>query len=167
MKRRIAFFGTMALTLAVGVMIGQIGKADSGSTPGSAEDPIVTKSYVDSKIASLGSGGGNPGGGTPGGNPGGSTTPISGVDTFKVIQLKTGQTLKGGEGTEIIVRSGSVTAIASSSGGLSDVSNSADLAEGAQVPANHLILVPRADGRGIKAVANDPYIMVRGTYTIQ
>ncbi|MFD2170136.1 hypothetical protein [Tumebacillus lipolyticus] len=163
MKRRIAFFGTMVLTLAVGVMIGQIGKADSNSTPGSADDPIVTKSYVDAKIAGLGSGGSN-----PGGNPGGgSTTPVSGVDTFKVIQLKTGQTLKGGEGTEIIVRSGSATAIASSSGGLSDVTGATDLAADAPVPTNHMILVPRNDGRGIKAVANDPYVMVRGTYTIQ
>lgn len=165
MKRRIAFTGTMVLTLAVGVMIGQIGKADSGSAPGSADDPIVTKSYVDAKIASLGTGGNT--GGNTGGTTGGSTTPVSGVDTFKVIQLRTGQTLKGGEGTEIIVRSGTVAAIASSSGGLSDVSTSTDLAEGAAVPANHLILVPRNDGRGIKAVANDPYVMVRGTYTIQ
>jgi hypothetical protein len=157
MKRRIAFLGVMVLTLAVGVMIGQIGQADSGSTPGSADDPIVTKSYVDAKIASLGSGGGT----------GGSTAPVPGVDTFKVIQLKTGQTLKGGEGTEIIVRSGSVSAIASSSGGLSDVTVGTDLAQGAEVPANHLILVPRNDGRGIKAVAHDPYIMVRGTYTLQ
>lgn len=165
MKRRIAFTGTMVLTLAVGVMIGQIGEADTGSTPGSADDPIVTKSYVDSKIASLGTGGST--GGNTGGNTGGSTTPVSGVDTFKVIQLRTGQTLKGGEGTEIIVRSGNAAAIASTSGGLSDVSASTDLADGAAVPANHLILVPRNDGRGIKAVANDPYVMVRGTYTIQ
>ncbi|TCP57806.1 hypothetical protein EV586_102251 [Tumebacillus sp. BK434] len=166
MKRSIAFTGTMVLTLAVGVMIGQIGEADSGSTPGSADDPIVTKSYVDSKIASLGAGGGT-GGNTGGNTGGGSTTPVAGIDTFKVIQLRTGQTLKGGEGTEIIVRSGTVSAIASSSGGLSDVSNSTDLADGAAVPSNHLILVPRNDGRGIKAVANDPYVMVRGTYTIQ
>ena len=53
MKKSIAIFGTMALTLAVGVLIGQVGRADAGSTPGSGDDQIVTKSYVDQQIAKI------------------------------------------------------------------------------------------------------------------
>jgi len=41
-----------------------------------------------------------------------------------------------------------------------------DLMTGSQVVTNHLLLVPRNDGRGITAVT-DIWVMVRGTYTVQ
>jgi len=158
MNKRWAFLGTMVLTLGVGVVIGQVGLADSGSVPGSADDPIVTKSYVDAKVAS---GGGT----TPGGGP---AVPVSGIDTFKVIELKPGETLIGAEGTEIIVRSGSATAVASESGGVSDVTEGSDIAQGGRIELNHLLLTARNDGRGIKAgTAASTFVMVRGTHTVK
>jgi hypothetical protein len=153
MKKSISIFGTMALTLAIGVVIGQVGKADTPAQPGSADDPIVTKSYVDAKLAG--------GGGTN--NGGGST----GSDAFAVVQLAAGQVLKGSAGTEIILRSGSATAVSSVNGAVVDVSGSADLAQDAKVAINHLLLIPRTDGRGVKAGSSTNFFMVRGAYTIE
>lgn len=154
MKKSIPFFGTLALTLVIGFLIGQVGHADTPSTPGSADDPIVTKSYVDAKVASLGAGG------SGGGSNGNS-------DAFTVVQLSKGQTLHGGAGTEMILRDGSATAVASVNGAVVDISGAADLPQGANVTVNHLLLMPRDDGRGIKAVGSTEFVMVRGSYTVQ
>lgn len=167
MKKRVTFLGTMVLTLAVGVLIGQIGSASSGSTPGSADDPLVTKSYVDQKLANLGSTGNTGTTPAPAPSTGGSTTPVAGVDTFTVVQVPAGKTLKGGEGTEMILRSGSATIIASSNGGVTDITGGQDLAQGVAVDKNHMLLIPRNDGRGLKIGDYQAFVMVRGTYTIQ
>lgn len=105
------------------------------SVPGSPEDPVVTKSYVDSKLA------------------------------YAVLHMQQGQKLIGGEGTEIIVRSGEVTAIDNGKDGVSDITGGNDLKSGAICKTNHLLLVPRNDGRGITA-ATEAYIMIRGPYTL-
>lgn len=108
----------------------------STSDPGSQTDPIVTKSYVDDKT---------------------SYTPIS---------LTPGQKLIGGVGTEVILRSGEATAIGNASNGVSDITAGTDLMTGQPVGLNHLLLIPRADGRGI-AATTDIWVMIRGTYSIQ
>jgi hypothetical protein len=165
MKKRIAFFATMMLTLGIGVAIGQVGKADNAPVPGSADDPIVTKSYVDQKIAAIS--GTVP---TPPPTSGGSATPVLGIDTFKVVELKPGQVINGGEGTEFIVRAGSAEAVigANAKGGLTDITGGTNLGNGDEAVANHMILVPRNDGRGLRATSSGTtYVMVRGNYSIQ
>nr|WP_315023340.1 hypothetical protein [uncultured Aminipila sp.] len=104
--------------------------------PGSESDPVVTKSYVDSRTS------------------------------YSPISLTAGQKLIGGEGSEIILRSGEATAIDNGANGVSDLTIGTDLMTGSQVVTNHLLLVPRNDGRGITAVT-DIWVMVRGTYTVQ
>lgn len=155
-RKRTVFLGTMALTLVAGFMLGQIGQAGSPSTPGSADDPIVTKSYVDEKLAQL-----------SGGNSGNTGSSTGG---FKVLVMKQGQTLKAStdSGLEVIVRSGNVTAVQGQLGGLSDVTGGMDLTDGMTVTANHLLIFARNDGRGIKVnSAGDTYVLVRGAYTLQ
>lgn len=115
--------------------------------PGSAEDPVVTKSYVDAQIAALKSSGGT-------------------ATVFEPINVKAGQKLIGGAGTELILRSGDAYAIDNGVDGLSDVTSAKDLKGGVTITANHLLLVPRADGRGIRA-GSDLWVMVKGSYTIQ
>ena len=75
--------------------------------------------------------------------------------------------LIGDAGSEIILRSGSATAITSPSGGLSDVTAGTDITEGKPIPANHLLIIPRSDGRGIFVTKNSTFVMVRGGYTIR
>ena len=104
--------------------------------PGSGTDPLVSKSYVDAKT---------------------SYTPI---------QVTAGKQLIGKEGTEVILRSGEATAIDNGANGVSDITAGTDLMTGMQVGMNHLLLVPRDDGRGIYAVT-DIWVMVRGDYIIK
>ena len=122
-------------TAAVLLLACAIAWAANGA-PGSEDDPVASKSYVDSRAS------------------------------FQAVELAEGQRLIGAGGTEIILRSGEATAIDNGENGVSDLTSGADLLTGAQVIANHLLLVPRDDGRGINALTA-AWVMVRGDYTVQ
>lgn len=88
---------------------------------------------------------------------------------FKIIKLQAGQTLIGSESCEIIVRNKNrVTAYVASTatGGISNLISGRDIKNGEVIPDNQLLLIPKADGRGIKANAAAD-IMIKGTYTIK
>lgn len=127
--------------------------------PGTEADPLISKAYVDdvlmpqieqyvdSKVAGL-NGGGNGGG----------------ADSFQVVDVKAGEKIICSAGTELILRMGKATIIATEKGGLADTTAGFDLADGTQMPANHLLIVPVADGRGL--VANsDIIVMIKGGYS--
>ena len=114
------------------------------ANPGSADDPLISKSYIESVLMPQ----------------------IKSVSSFQVVSLSEGKTLIGGEGCEMIVRTGSGIIIASQRGGISDTTEGADLANGTAAPLNHLLIVPLPDGRGIEA-KSDMLIMVKGEYSIK
>ncbi|MCD9022286.1 hypothetical protein [Cohnella silvisoli] len=133
--------------------------ADGNSTPGSQEDPLVTKAYVDSTVAELvkkeleklGPIGG------------GSSTKI------EVVTVPFGSKVIVEDGGELIVRSGKAVAYSADANGLSDMTDGLDIAPGKPVGNNHLILFPRG-GRGVQA---DPkqskglIVLIRGAYQLQ
>lgn len=133
------------------------------SEPGTAEDPLISlsyleekldeiKDYIDSKIKETST------------SPGTGTSIDAGL---VVVELFNGQLLIGEAGSEIILRSGSATAVTSPLGGLSDVTSGVDIGEGKSIPPNHLLIIPRSDGRGIFVTKNSTFVMVRGGYTIR
>jgi len=130
-KRLMLFIALAALVLMTCVLAWA-----ANDVPGSFEDPVVSKSYVDAKT------------------------------TFSPIELKAGQRLIGKEGTEIILRSGEAAAIDNGENGVADLTSGVDLLSGHVVGQNHLLLVPRDDGRGIAALT-DIWVLVRGDYTVQ
>ncbi len=132
----------LGLSLALG-WYGRGLAAPESALPGSENDPLVTKSYVDAQIA--------------------SSMPQS---DLVVVDVPAGKSLIGFAGAEIILRGGTAKAVDSQSGGLCDVTSGTDLRSGQNIPANHLLIIPRDDGRGILAV-NDVIVMVRGRYTVQ
>ncbi len=131
------------------------------ANPGSADDPLITKSYITSvvmpeledyvkaEVKKQVSGGV-------------SVT----AERFEVISLSAGEKIICENGTELILRMGSATIIATQKGGLADTTAGVDLANGTQMPSNHLLIVPVADGRGIMA-QNDVLVMVKGGYDKQ
>lgn len=137
---------------------------------GTDSDPLVTKSYVDAKIAQVS--------GTSSVN-----SKVAALEelvsklsqeiaeleasksSFEVVNLAAGKIIYGKQGSEMIVRAGTGNIVASSVGGVQDVTDGVDLAGGAAAPKNNLLIVPREDGRGIMA-QTDMVIMVRGGYTI-
>lgn len=147
--------GILAAVIMGGAVFASQAWADSAGAPGvpgSADDPVVTKSYVDQQIqqALSGAGGGR---------------------TLEVVELRPGQTLYGFEGTEFIVRTGKVVAVSGNKGdGLTDITKGADLRSGASVDTNHLLLVARSDSRGLRLSSKYngvAYIMVRGNYELK
>lgn len=107
------------------------------SQPGSEGDPLVSRSYVDQYVK------------------------------FEVVSVGQGQSLTGSaSGVEVVVRAGKAAAIGSEAGGIADLTAGVDLKTGREVPLNHLLMIPRADGRGVLA-RTDLVVMVRGPYEVK
>lgn len=92
---------------------------------------------------------------------------------FVIVNLTEGQTLYASVySCEAIVRSGSTKVVSPytvkwEEQGVSDITDGKELYNEAEVPANHTILIPRDDGRGITANAGGAWVMVRGDYIIK
>lgn len=149
--------------------------ADGAPIPGSVNDPTVTKSYVDEQVkqqvaAQI--------------NAQVSTEVTAQIEKLKkdlsmgggsgsgaaltVVQLAAGQTLLAGAGSELIVRTGYVTAVSTDGNGIPDVTSGKDIAINSAIITNHLLIFP-TDKRGIKP---DPrkkepiFVMVRGSFKL-
>lgn len=134
-----------------------IGGSVYAATAGSEADPLVSKSYVDDKINQV----------ISMINTGSSTTVVdsSSADTYVPVSAAVGQTVTGGEGTEIILRAGKGNVIINGVDGIVDATTGGDLKNGAAVTKNHIMIVPRADGRGIK-VTEAAWFLIKGDYSI-
>jgi hypothetical protein len=133
--------------VAIALIVTTVAVGAAGYEPGSSEDPVVTKSYVDAQIAGL-------------------KKSEASSSVFEPVFVEAGKTIIGGGGTELILRSGGALVVAKGADGLSDLTAGKDLAATFAASKNHLMLVPRDDGRGI-AAATDIWVMVKGTYSIQ
>jgi hypothetical protein len=155
------------LLFAAAVVVGGLGWYQSafadtsstpGSTPGSVDDPIVTKGYVDDTVTKLvqqeleklGSIGG-------------------GASKLEVVTVPFGSKVIVEDGGELVVRSGKAVAYSPDANGLSDMTDGVDIPPGKTLGNNHLILFPRG-GRGVQA---DPkqtkglIVLIRGAYQLQ
>lgn len=146
----------------VSLFLMTIGSLAVFSEPGGTDDPVVTKSYIVDKVVpelkayvdeKLGIAAG-----------GGEVT--SRPTSFIVVNVKSGQKIIGESGTELILRMGQGSVIASKKGGLADTTSGYDLANASPFPSNHLLIVPVADGRGFLATT-DAILMIKGGYTVQ
>ncbi|OGO78483.1 MAG: hypothetical protein A2Y23_06740 [Clostridiales bacterium GWB2_37_7] len=174
------FAAIMITTLILAVVFVK-GSAD-GTIPGSEADPVVTLSYVELKseqtkyyidsliaknnqdivdlktqleqknqeILNLQE----------------TVSQLSSDKGFEVVLLNKDKTLLSGAGAELIVRSGKVTAIKGTNGGLANITSAKDLNTGDAVVLNNLLISSRDDGRGIKA-SIDSYLLIRGSYTVK
>ena len=157
-RKSITILAAAALLFA-GSCIGTVFGNDTA--PGTAGDPVVSKSYVDAQIAALEAKLDD----TLDAIGGGSSVSAANAK-FEIVKVDSGKKVIAGASAEIILRSGSATAIASQSGGVADLTGGTDLKTGTSVPKNHLLLVPADDGRGIKCTSMS-YVMVKGDYSIK
>ncbi len=129
----------------------------AGATPGSAGDPVVTKSYVDKMVESL----------REEIQAGAEVPAVSGETGFIVVTVDAGKSLFGREGTMLILRGGAATIIDNvTKDGVSDLTSGTNLSGGTSITKNHLLLIPRDDGRGMRC-ERLCYVMVSGDYYIQ
>ncbi|MBC8080700.1 MAG: hypothetical protein H7X86_10170 [Gorillibacterium sp.] len=152
MKKR-PFYIIAPIVLSATVIMGSAfslkSQANSAAQPGSADDPVVTKSYVDEQIRNMG---GDSGGGQ--------------AASIIVVTLTKGQTLVANSGAEFILRVGQATAMSIDGNGIPDVTLGKDIVKGAQISKNSLLIFPGA-GRGITVQSDKAIVMVRGGYTVQ
>ena len=144
---------TKIYVLLICVIVASLAIPSLAANPGSEEDPLVSMSYVNDVLM---------------------PQIRSYVDTkaveasgqaYEVVNLKKGQTVIGGQSTEFILRMGTANVVATQKGGLADVTAGTDLANGAGMPANHLLIVPFDDWRGI-TMQTDGIVMIKGVYSI-
>lgn len=114
----------------------------------SGEDPVISLSYLNEIFMPK------------------VETKIKETAVFTVATIAKGKTFQAKEGCEFILRGGEATVIASKNGGLSDTTDGVDLTDKEVVPANHLLIVPRDDGRGFSA-KTDVIILVKGAYEVK
>lgn len=155
MKKNRWFLRAMGLLAVSGLLTMTMSLA---AEVGSADDPLVTLSYlnetfmdtimdrVDQKLAQ---------GGVQGGE----------ASAFTVVTLSSGQTLTGDIGCEVMLRVGTAVCVSPSSPGLIDETTAATLNNGGSLVQNHLYMMT-IEGRGVKATAGTTKLLVRGSYTI-
>ncbi|BBH23892.1 hypothetical protein Back11_52370 [Paenibacillus baekrokdamisoli] len=167
-------------TLGAAILLGTVlsnrveGEGDT-ITPGSVNDPVVTKSYIDKQVADIVK----------------SELSKQGVDQQKlqatldgfrkeldkgqsgqsveVVSVPLTKRLVAKDGAEFVVRAGKAVAYSSDANGISDLTDGADITNGKSVPNNHLILFPRG-GRGVQAAEGQKSgltVLVRGAYELQ
>ncbi len=74
--------------------------------------------------------------------------------------------------TELILRSGTATAVSQYSHGdenpqgLSDLTSMDELLNGDELAKNHYIIIPRGDGRGVLVTSAEAYFLIRGPYSV-
>jgi hypothetical protein len=177
---------TLAIGSAIGITTLFTAFANSippAGQPGSTEDPLVTKSYVDEQIKAALSGKTT------------TTTPSTTTDaallqritqlekalslvtdsqvegqgtSYEVVPLPAGHTLIGGENTKMIVRIGQAIVYSNTpDNGIADVTDGVDLKNGVRAPNNHLLIIPR-EGRGVRVepdYKNKVFVTVEGAFT--
>lgn len=158
--------GVAALFLLAGFSLGQVAGANTGVTPGSEQDPLVTASWVEAKLDAFRQalkdeqqerqkledrmrqveGVERP-------LPSHPSEPVQIVEpapAYKVVVVDAGKKMLTGEGTEFILRSGRARALIPIEGtGIVNLTTGKNLVDGDLLEQDHLLLSPRDDGRGI------------------
>ncbi len=127
---------------------------------GTEEDPLVSKSYVDDKInqvLEIVNGGSVSLDGT---------VPAVGGASYEPVYASVGDVVLGGEGTELILRSGKGNIYITGVDGIVDATTGQNLVNGHEAAKDHIMIVPRGDGRGVK-VTEAAWFLIKGEYTIQ
>lgn len=160
----------------------------SSVDPGTIDDPLVTKSYVDDRLDEILNKTGQHSSSSSSKNNNEKTeidydkiykelnkyvdskleevNKVNVYSKYVVVELELGQDLICSDSTEVILRSGNAKIIGNDTGdGISDITIGIDLSQGVLVPKNHLLIIPRDDGRGLKAESKC-FIMVKGEYHI-
>jgi len=177
-KSMAAGLAVLAICAAFSV-VGDSKLVNASGSAGTATDPVALRSYVDERYDKLAAMINSSAGGA------GATVSVDAVvaevmsqlefyyaaksvaaQAYEPVYLLAGQYLIGGEGAEIIPRSGTSTAYTAVADGVVDVTDGRDLKTGAALTINHMLIVPRSDGRGARAVTNC-WFLVKGPFEVR
>ena len=87
---------------------------------------------------------------------------------YEVIEVMFGSKVIAKSPCDIMLSSGTAVAVSQyDSQGLSDYTVGAEVMNGESITINHMMLIPRGDGRGILITSANAFIMIRGEYAIE
>lgn len=131
-SRKIRIVFLLLIMMGLAAYAGFAVAADYGA-PGTDSDPLVTKSFVENYVKeALGSAG------------------KTGLQ-WQIKNLSTNHEFICGAGTNFIVRTGSAVVVDPTGSGIPDLTSGVNVANGKPAARDHLYIVPRSDGRGIRA----------------
>jgi len=150
------------LVLTLGLTLNPLVRADANqaaanAAAGSAEDPLITLSYLNSVLSGSAL------------NSLGSLDLSDFSSAYTVLELWRGDKVRAGTNSvELILRPGGEAKVISPHDimVLADLTSGIELMNGDDLPKNHVVLIPRADGRAISITSEVAYIMVRGDYEV-
>lgn len=142
----------------------------------SSADPVVSFSYltndfkreilreIDSRIENAMSKISTttpPAGDTP------NTDTVAAPTGYVVIELTAGDAVYASDACDIMLRAGQAVCIAPDANqGIADYTDAVEIYNGQALTKNHMCLIPRGDGRGVLAVSESVFIMIRGDYSV-
>lgn len=146
----------VAVSLGILLLGSALAWAAVTGDPGSADDPLVTRSYLESQLKSLTA------------NRDDETVEAS-VEKYiqwQVMDLAPGQQLEAKAGTELIVRAGQTVVVDPVGSGVPDVTAGSNITVGKVIALDHLLIIPRTDGRGINA-RSKTIVMYKGEVEVK
>ncbi len=155
MKRKMIF---IILAIAISLLV-------VFAAPGSEDDPLVSVSYLETKLDQLKSELVT----MLEDNQNNQTSPQeNSAELFEVLQFEPGTQIVFGASTEFIVRRGTATLIDPDNNNMPDLTSGVDIESDQVIPLNHHMLCPRRDGRGLTVTEDsDPFwIMIKGEYIV-
>lgn len=90
------------------------------------------------------------------------------LEQYTVLHVMQGTVVNASAACDIMLRAGEAEAVVpeSAQGNLSDYTAGSEIENGQAIPLNHMILIARGDGRGVRVLSSEAYIMIRGEYSI-
>ncbi len=90
------------------------------------------------------------------------------VEHFEALTFETGTIVLLGDSAELIVRTGDAILVDPMHNTIPDLTSGTAVKAGENLPLDHLLLNPRADGRGFMVVGEvEFWVMIKGDYQIQ
>jgi hypothetical protein len=130
--RKIWLVFLLLMATGLAVYAGFALAADYGA-PGTDSDPLVTKSYVENYVRDALASAGKTG------------------LQWQIKNLSVNEEFICVAGTNFIVRTGSAVVVDPTGSGIPDLTSGVNVANGKPATRDHLFIVPRSDGRGIRA----------------
>jgi len=154
---RLVILGALVLAgivLFAGVVAGVAG---TGS-PGSQDDPLVTRSFVLEQIEKA----------LTGSKSEDTGSAAAKNFTWQVTELAPGQQFEGMAGTEFIVRAGNAVLVDPPGSGVPDITSGTNVRAGKTLALDHQLIIPRSDGRGFICLpGKNVIVMYRGEAVIK
>ncbi len=97
----------------------------------------------------------------------GNTELVETKSSYVPVNAIYGQTILGGEGCEIILRSGTSVALVPGQEGIVNATSGANLNNNEEIYKDNIIIVPRNDGRGVKVTSDEAWFIIKGNYTVK